>query len=202
MSAALLKRHWGMATFLMAFFYVGCQIVGYVWGDMVPGGSVGGLAEWLIERDANAGGDVVILSAFRFVPQEWMVYASRFIFDGLWPVMAAVWVFCCLRGTTAEGMTALLQFFSRAYYYIAMCFFAASFMLLDFDVFFADEENPATPALAISLMCWGIAVIYWGLAVVTIWLLGVKTFFDVWSDGVFLQVERKGGNFFFRKKRE
>ena len=201
MSAALLRRHWVIATFLMVVFYGVCQVAGYAWGMMVPGESVGWLVERSFEIYANAVGDdtsspnkegaIVVLdvSVFRFVPQEWMVYASRFIFDGLWPVIAAVWLFCCLRGTTAEGMTALLQFFSRAYYYIAMCFFAASFMLLDFDAFFADED--VAPALAVLLFCWGVAV-------ALLWFSGIKTFFDVWSDAVFLQV----GNFFSRKKRE
>ena len=202
MSAALLKRHWVIATFLMVVFYGVCQMAGYAWGAIAPGGSGGWLVEWLVEIYANAVGDdispsdkegaiVVLLdvSVFRFVPQEWMVYASRFIFDGLWPVMVAVWLFCCLRGTTAENMTAILQIFSRAYYYIAMCFFAASFMLLDFDAFFADKD--VAPVLAVLLFCWG-------LGVVLLLFSGIKTFFDVWSDAVFLQV----GNFFSRKKRE
>ena len=82
MSAALLKRHWVIATFLMVVFYGVCQVAGYAWGMMVPGESVGWLVERSFEIYANAIGDdtsspnkegaIVVLdvSVFRFVPQR------------------------------------------------------------------------------------------------------------------------------------
>ena len=187
-SAALLKRHWLSIGWNMVFYYAGIQVLGVCWGT-VPDANTGWMMAWLFEVFAGRPWFTVIEmtgspTVFIF-PREWVVYAAHVIFSVLWPLMAAVWVFCCLRGMTAEGMTVLLQGLTRIYTFVILCFFGVSFVLLDFVAIFAAEYG-ASGQVGVGRSILPI-LFFWGVIPFVLIISGLHSVLDLWAEKTFLK---------------
>ena len=188
-SATLLKRHWLSVGWHMVFYYACTQVLGIWWGT-VPDANTGWMMVWLFELFVGHPWFTVIemtgSPTVLILPREWVVYAAHVIFSVLWPLMAAVWVFHCLRGMTAEGMTVLLQGLTRIYTCVAMCFFGVSFVLLDFDAIFAAEYG-ASGQVGVGESIFPISM-FWGVIPFALLIIfRLYSVLDLWAEKTFLK---------------
>ena len=136
----LVKKHrWEFFSFFAGLYGL-AQLSGLLWGFFGHGVRL----PWLLweaaplfdSKDVMLGiGDSVrhanlflgVSIPYKFsLPGEWVAYAGYFVFDGLVPLTAAIWLYCCFRRSwTPERLMLSLIWAARIIVFTA-CFFAAA----------------------------------------------------------------------------